>query len=235
MKKIGVIVLTILVMGLAQSFVSINYQKDNHLSQKQKADGWEMLFDGKSLDGWSKKSGFATYKVEKGNIVGTTVPKSPNTFLCSDKSYADFELTFDVKYDQSFNSGVQIRAKLKGNEYGGRVYGPQVEIEESPGQAGFIYGEAAGGWQSTEPNSKDPDVNSHSYFKNDEWNHYRVLAQGRNIKTWINGNLVADLDHDPKRYEDNSEGFIGLQVHGVGNNPEAMSVRWKNIYIRSIK
>lgn len=44
--------------------------------------GWTSLFDGKTLDGWSVHGGFASYKVEDGTIVGTTVAGSPNTFLC---------------------------------------------------------------------------------------------------------------------------------------------------------
>ena len=208
---------------------------DNTLSEKQKIEGWKQLFDGKTIDGWSIKSGVATYKVEDGSIVGTTVKGSPNTFLCSDKKFGDFELTFEVKFDHFFNSGCQIRSKLRGEKFGGRVYGPQVEIERSPGQSGFIYGEAAGGWQSPEPKSKDKAVSTHSHFKNDGWNKYRVLAVGQKIQTWINGNAVADLTYDEKRYKNNSEGFIGLQVHGVGNNPKLMSVRWKNIYIRSVE
>ena len=209
---------------------------DNELTEDQQADGWQLLFDGQTLDGWSIKSGIATYKVEDGAVVGTTVKGSPNTFLCSDAEFADFELMFEVRFDERFfNSGVQIRAKLRGDEYGGRVYGPQVEIEKSPGQAGFIYGEAAGGWQSPEPNSPDKSVNSHSHFRNDDWNQYRVRAVGRRIQTWINDQPVADLEYDQQRYEDNSEGFIGLQVHGVGNNATPMTVRWKNIYIRPLE
>ena len=141
-----------------------------------------------------------------------------------------------MKFDgQFFNSGVQIRSKLRGELYGGRVYGPQVEIEQSPGQSGFIYGEAAGAWQSPEPKSKDEAVNSHSYFQNDGWNKYRILAVGPKIQTWINGNLVADLMYEEGRYMDNSQGFIGLQVHGIGKSTEQIDVHWKNIYIRPIE
>lgn len=208
--------------------------EDNTLSPDDKAAGWQLLFDGKTLDGWSIKSGFAAYKVEDGSVVGTTAPDSPNTFLVSAKSFRDFELTFDVLlHDKELNSGVQIRSKLKGDQHGGRVYGPQVEIENSPGQSGFIYGEAAGGWQSPEPMSKDKAVNGHSHFKNGAWNQYRVKAVGRKIETWINGNKVADLTYDEARYNDNPEGVIGLQVHGVGKRGP-FSVRWKNIKIREI-
>lgn len=208
---------------------------DSAASEPQSSEGWVELFDGKTLDGWHIKSGTATYKIDDGCIVGTTIKGSPNTFLCSDQTFSDFELKFETKFDQFFNSGCQIRSKLKGDKFGGRVYGPQVEIEKSPGQSGFIYGEAAGGWQSPEPKSKDAKISTHSHFKNDGWNQYRVLAVGRRIQTWINGEQVADLEYDEERYKENSEGFIGLQVHGVGNKEEPMSVRWRNISIRKIE
>jgi len=209
--------------------------EDNCLTAEQKAQGWENLFDGKTLKGWSVKSGVATYKADEGSILGTTTPGSPNTFLVTDETFRDFELTFEVKLDSPhLNSGVQIRSKLKGDKFGGRVYGPQVEIQSSPGQSGYIYGEAAGGWQSPEPKSKDPKVNRHDHFKNGQWNQYRVRAVGRKIQTWINGEAVADLTYDQKLYDDNPEGVIGLQVHGVGDKGP-FSVRWKNIYIKLVE
>lgn len=214
---------------------SLNGQTDNQLSEKQKAEGWLSLFDGKSLKGWNIKSGFATYEVDDGAIAGTTIAGSPNTFLCSDAEFADFELTFQVKFDDEFfNSGVQIRAKLRGEEYGGRVYGPQIEIEASPGQSGYIYGEAAGGWQSPEPES-NAAASEHNYFQNEGWNQYRIRAVGRQIQTWINGNKVADLVYEEGRYMDNSQGFIGLQVHGIGDDTKKMTVRWKNIYVKPVQ
>jgi len=206
----------------------------NTLTAQQKAEGWQMLFNGKDLEGWTIKSGVAKYKVEGGAILGTTVKGSPNTFLTSQATFADFDLTFDVLLDSNeLNSGVQIRSKLRGEKHGGRVYGPQIEIERGPGQSGFIYGEAAGGWQSPEPKSKDKSVNQHAHFKNGQWNAYRVRAVGRHIETWINGNKIADLMYDPKRYKANSEGIIGLQVHGVGKRGP-YSVRWRSIYIKKL-
>ena len=208
--------------------------KDNTLTQKQTDEGWQCLFDGKTLKGWSVKSGVAAYKVDAGAVLGTTVKGSSNTFLVTDETFRDFELTFDVLLEnKELNSGVQIRSKLKDGKFGGRVYGPQVEIEAGPGQAGFIYGEQAGGWQSPEPKSRDRKVKQHDHFKNGEWNRYRVKAVGRKIETWINGNKIADLTYDEKRYEDNPEGVIGLQVHGVGNRGP-FRVRWKNIYLKKL-
>ena len=63
--------------------------------------GWTSLFDGKTLAGWTQKNGTATYRVEEGAIVGKTNEGSPNSFLCSDKDYGDFELTLEVKVDDA--------------------------------------------------------------------------------------------------------------------------------------
>ena len=202
------------------------------------ADGWVNLFDGKTLKGWTQKSsGIATYRVEGGAIVGKTAEGSSNSFLCSDKTYGDFELEFDVKDSDKLNSGVQIRSNEKnpGDKKKSRVNGPQVEIEASPGQAGWIYGEATGlGWLSKSPKSKDAKVNSHTHFKNGEWNHFRIVAKGNNIQTWINGNKVADLTHD-EIFKTHPSGFIGLQVHGIKKGTGPYEVSWKNIRIKELK
>ena len=219
---------------LALSATAPLFAEDNALSPGLKSEGWVALFNGKTLDGWSVKSGFATYKVENGSIVGTTVTNSPNTFLVTDKTFRDYELTFDVMIDNNeLNSGMQTRSKLRGDTYGGRVYGPQVEIMAGPGQSGYVYGEDAGGWLSPEPQSKDAAVSTHTYFKNREWNHYRVRAVGPKIETWLNGQKVADLTHEAKLYAENQEGFFGLQVHGVGDKGP-FSVRWKNLYVKPL-
>ncbi|MCE9554095.1 MAG: DUF1080 domain-containing protein, partial [Planctomycetes bacterium] len=84
------------------------------------ADGWVSLFNGKDLSGWKQLNGTATYKAEDGAIVGTTTKGSPNSFLCSDKDYGDFELQFDVKVDRQLNSGVQIRSESKPDYQNGR-------------------------------------------------------------------------------------------------------------------
>ena len=110
---------------------------------------WVELFNGKDLTGWTQRNGTATYEVKDGAIVGTTADGSPNSFLCSDKEYGDFELTFDVKVHDRLNSGCQIRSKTHKTPTG-RVNGPQVEIEASGkngAEAGYIYGEALStGW-----------------------------------------------------------------------------------------
>ncbi len=195
-------------------------------------DGKVSLFNGKSLKGWIQKNGTATYRIEDGAIIGKTTPGSPNSFLCTEKEYGDFELAFEVKLlDDQLNSGVQIRSKakeLRTEGKFGRVNGPQVEIEASGkngAEAGYIYGEACGGWMTSEAKLIPGKV-----FKDGEWNAYRIVAQGPRLQTWINGEAIEDLTDDAK-FKSHPKGFIGLQVHGVGDSGP-YQVAWRNIKIK---
>jgi hypothetical protein len=195
---------------------------------------WKPLFNGKDLSAFIVEDGNASYTVEDGVITGTTAVPSPNTFLATKAVYSDFELEFEVKVDDRLNSGVQIRSRSKTEAEAGRFFGPQVEIEASPGQAGYIYGEATGrGWLSPEPKSEDPAVNQHELFRNGEWNHYRIIAKGPRIQTFINGQPVADLT-DEEIYLTHPEGHIGLQVHSIRKELHPMQVSWRNLRIREL-
>jgi len=199
-----------------------------------KDGGWISLFDGTTLNGWVQKNGLATYRAENGTIVGRSATNSPNSFLCSEREFGDFELTFDVKLSNpELNSGVQIRSQTKpptGNEQFGRVNGPQVEIaagNDTGSDSGYVYGEACGGWMT-------PDATRvyHKAFKPTDWNSYRVIAKGPRIQTWINGQPIGDLVDDAK-FASHPKGFIGLQVHGVGDKGP-FEVAWRNIKIRPL-
>lgn len=212
---------------------------------------WVMLFNGKDLSGWKHDPlGKAEYTVVDGTIHGKTVEGSTNSFLYTEKQYGDFELEFEVRVHDKLNSGVQIRSREKSaadvaaesaksgkepknkNAAIGRFFGPQVEIEASPGQAGYIYGEATGlGWLSKEPQDKN---SAHQHMKNGEWNHFRVVAKGPRIQTWINGQAVADLTHD-EIYKTHPKGHIAVQVHGIKPGTGPFDVAWRNLKIRELK
>ena len=74
---------------------------------------WKNLFNGKDFTGWKMLNGKAKYRVQNGEIIGTTVFGEPNTFLATDKDYGDFILEFEFKVDSTMNSGVQFRSASK--------------------------------------------------------------------------------------------------------------------------
>lgn len=211
------------------------------LAGRTEEGGWVSLFDGKTLAGWAQKNGTAAYRAEDGTIVGKTAEGSPNSFLCTEQEYGDFELEFEVKVHDSLNSGVQIRSKQKtagsagadAKAPEGRVFGPQVEIAaagEKGSLSGYMYGESTGrGWLT--PKER---VVPHAHFKNGEWNAYRVVAKGARIQTWINGRAIDDLT-DEASYQTHPKGFIGLQVHGIQKGTGPYEVAWRNLRIRELK
>lgn len=190
-------------------------------------DGFVKLFNGKDLSGWKQINGTAKYEVVDGTIKGTTAVGSPNSFLCTEKEYANFELKFDVLVDDTLNSGVQFRSLSKPDYQDGRVHGYQVEIS-TDGCAGLIYDEARRGkWLNAE--AAVARAKESKAFKNGEWNSYRVLCKGDHIQTWVNGKVISHV-HD----KETAKGFIGLQVHSY-DGPKPVSVQWKNIEIKELK
>jgi len=199
------------------------------------------LFDGKSLDGWVQKGGTAEYHVVDGTIVGTSVPKTGNSFLCTDRDYSDFVLEVEFRVDPPLNSGIQIRSNMyeesktyktdNGKEVtvkAGRVHGYQVEIDPSDrAWSGGIYDEGRRGWL----NDLKENPEARKAFKQNDWNKYRIECRGDSIKTFVNGVPAADLKDDMT-----STGFIALQVHGVGKdeNKIGKQVRWRNIKIAEL-
>ena len=196
--------------------------------QEEKTDQatqqWKDLFDGSTLDGWVQLGGVAEYSVEDGCIVGRTVPNTPNSFMTTTEKFDDFILEFEVWVDSTVNSGVQVRSNSFKDYNNGRVHGYQVELDPSPRAfSGGIYDEGRRGWLY--PLSRNEK--GRRAFKNGEWNKVHVEAIGTSIKTWINDIQCANLVDDLTRV-----GFIGLQVHGIGNPEDAgKEMKWKNIRI----
>jgi hypothetical protein len=204
--------------------------------QAAQAGAWVALFDGKTLTGWVQRGGKALYEVKDGVIIGSTVAGTPNSFLCTEKDYGDFELELELKVDPRLNSGIQIRSQCFDKETtvewqgktikipAKRVHGYQVEVDPSArAWSGGIYDEGRRGWLQDLKNKPE----AQKAFKTNDWNHYRIVCQGDSIKTWINGVPAADLKDSmtPK-------GFIALQVHG--HKESGLKVMWRNIRIREL-
>ena len=191
---------------------------------------WTPLFDGTTLTGWKQMTGKATFQPFRGTIMGVSAPNSPNSFLCTEAEYGDFELEMEVMMDDtSFNSGVQFRSHFdkSGNNGAGRVYGYQYELDPSSRRwTGGIYDEGRRDWLY--PLSLNPKAQNAFHLK--EFNKVRIECVGNETRTWIN-NVPAAYLVDMTDYH----GFIALQVHAVSNPAFAgQRVYFRNIRIKSI-
>ena len=112
----------------------------------------------------------------------------------------------------------------------GEVYGDQCEIREKTngedGCSGNFWEEGRRTrWLDTTAN----DEEKQSVFKPGELNHFRIIAQGDRIRSFVNGTPIADYRDDR-----DASGFIGLQVHAIKKGTGPYSVAWKNIRIREL-
>jgi len=200
------------------------------------AADWKNL--GNSLDGWVQKGGQAKYRVENGEIIGTGVPNTANSFLCTARDYTNFILELEFKVAADFNSGVQIRSHAydkptevtwKGEVIKvpvGRVHGIQVEIDPtSRAWSGGLYEEGRRKWFNTLSNN----VPAQKAFKAGAWNKFHIEAISDSYKTTLNG-VPADSLKDSM----DASGFIALQVHAIGKRTNDLEVRFRNIRIKEL-
>jgi len=188
-------------------------------------NAWQPLFDGKTLDGWYVCNGTAPFTVEDDAIVGRTVVKSPNSFLCTKETFGDFILEYEVWVATNLNSGVQIRSISDPAISNGRVHGYQVEVDPSDrAWSSGIYDEARRGWLHTLVGQEA----ARKAFRMGQWNRFRVEAIGTSIRTWLNGipcaNIVDDLT---------PRGLIALQVHSIGSDTSKAGevIKFRNLRI----
>lgn len=193
------------------------------------------LFDGRTLDGWRVHGGSAQFAVEDGMIVGTGRPGTHgNTFLCTDKTYENFILKAEFRC-MDVNSGIQFRSTAhpdKSLECGDLVFGYQSEITIGGRNAGRIYDEGRRDLKGLVWLDKTPEDRLEAAKKSYAvrgWNEMTIDCRGDHIRTWINGNLVTDMQDDWEL-----KGFFGLQVHTQPKTERPGHVYWRNIRIREL-
>lgn len=166
------------------------------------------IFDGKSFAGWEGDTQ-KTWRIEQGAIVGGSldevVPR--NEFLCTTKTYGDFELkvTFKLLGDQArVNAGVQFRTRRIPNHH--EVSGYQADMGQH--YWGALYDESRRNKVLAQPEKNVID----KIVKREDWNEYVIRCEGPRIRLWLNG--TPTVDYTEKDDKIARTGIIGLQVHG---------------------
>lgn len=163
------------------------------------------LFDGKTLAGWEGNT--KHFRVEDGAIVGGSLKeKVPrNEFLMTAKEYGDFELKLKFKLvGKGANAGVQFHSRRIPNHH--EVRGYQADLGD--GWWGCLYDESRRNKKLAGPDAKDAE----RFLKRDDWNEYRIRAEKRWIRLWINGTPTVNYQEKDESIE--QKGVIGVQIHG---------------------
>jgi hypothetical protein len=226
------IILSFLLIALC---VSGTLAADNELTPKEKADGWILLFDGKTLDGWMTSSEKPSKTpLEDGCI---NPHKCGGYMMVHKEKWGNFVLSCDFKISKGCNSGIFIRTySLKprpGKDVG--FNGMEVAIDDTKGAG---YHDTGALYDLVKPTKEMRKPTG-------EWNHIVITSNNNLIEVELNGEMVTRMDVDqwtkpnlrpdgtPHKfdiaYKDHPRtGYIGLQDHGA-------PCWFKNIRIKTLK
>jgi hypothetical protein len=168
------------------------------------------LFDGRTFRGWEGDTS-GLWRIREGALVGGSLNKTVlhNDFLCTTRSYANFELTLRWKLVGTgfVNAGVQLRSqRLTNPAY--EMIGYQADLGN--GYWGSLYDESRRNKTLVQP---DSSLIKRTLRVND-WNDYKIRCEGPRIRIWLNDQPTVDyVETDPAIAQ---SGLIGLQIHGGG-------------------
>jgi len=161
--------------------------KHNQLTESEKADGWILLFDGKSTKGWRNYRGDEKiakgWIVEDGNLKKVRGVQGGN-IITVDK-YTDFELSWEWNVEPKGNNGIKY-----------------LVIEERPGAPGHEYqlldddghpdGKVGAKRQTASFYDVFPPAADKPLNKPGNWNHSKIVIKGMDVQHWLNGKLVLE-------------------------------------------
>lgn len=252
LRKVSVFGGLLVSLGCLVSSISVVCAADGASAAPAEMPGMRVLFNGKDLTGWDGDP--RLWSVKDGVIHGETTEANPakgNTFLIwKDGTTKDFELRLSFRCSATNNSGIQYRSKhitdgKVGNNWVVRGYQHELRNELNlPNVAGFIYDEGGkrgriclvgekATWETDGKKVQSSLIDAEGYkklFKLDDWNDVVIIAEGKNVKHYMNGTLTLDFtDNHPELAL--SEGVLAVQLHAG----KPMWAEFKNIRIREIK
>ena len=195
----------------------------NTLTQAERDTGWQLLFDGKTLDGWRANEQPDSFQVRDGRIV----VRGPRAHLfyvgpVQRHDFRDFELRLEVMTFPGANSGVYFHTAWQDEGWPAKGYEVQVNNTQSdPKRTGGLY--------AVEDNFQAPAADQ-------QWFEMTVRVEGKHVTTFVDGKPIADYTEpaDPQRPAEMAgrvlgSGTIALQAH----DPDS-EVHYRNIRIRAL-
>lgn len=161
----------------------------NTLSPEEKADGWQMLFNGQDLTNWriygSTAKPLAGWKIEEGIL--KKLQGIPGGNIITKRKYNDFTLIWEWKITKNGNNGIKYLV----TEERKNAPGPEFQILDDNGHPDSKKGaiRQTGALYDIFPPVADKYVKPIG-----EWNRSRIIVQGKHVEHWINGSRVLEYD-----------------------------------------
>jgi len=174
---------------------STNTEHENVLTGQEEKEGWTLLYDGKTLNGWhlfNRGNIPSAWSVDSGMLVCNPHAKNvKHGDLVTDKVYEDFDLVFDWKISRAGNSGLFVNVQERPDLGTTFASGPEYQLLDDrnvePGYLNNLSHKAASIF-GVVPNE------SNTVPKSGEWNRSRIVQQNGNLTFWLNGVLTIRVD-----------------------------------------
>ncbi len=159
----------------------------NTLTDDEYRSGFELLFDGQSLDGWRTTG---NWRVERESIHRERAGES--LVFAGKRLPDDFELRFEWLIDRGGESGLLYRPGL---------YEYQI-VDDARHPLGRNPRTSSGALTFCMPPAKN------ATNPTGRWNTGRIVCQGTVIQHWVNGTKVVDFDYTESRWQANVHAFL---------------------------
>lgn len=202
MKKITLIVLVLVTMaGFAMAET-----KHNTLTKKEKAEGWTLLFDGKTSAGWrgARLSSFPEkgWVIEDGVIKVMPADGGESTNggdIVTLKEYGDFILSVDFKLTKGANSGIKYFVDTEMNKGAGSSIGCEFQVLDDDfhpdAKLGVKGNRTLGSLYDLIPAPDTKPVDKYG------WNTAVVKVQGNHVEHWLNGEKLLEYDRNNQMWD----------------------------------
>ena len=219
----------------------------NTISPQEAKEGWKLLWDGKTTDGWrgAKLSGFPEkgWKIENGILKvlkGNGAESANGGDIVTTRTYKNFILKVDFKITEGANSGIKYFVDPEMNQGAGSAIGCEFQILDDDrhpdAKLGVKGNRRLGSLYDLIPAPQDKPVDKKG------WNTAVVVVKGNHVEHWLNGVKLLEYERNNamwnalvaySKYKDwpnfgnAAEGYILLQDHGD-------EVWFKNILIKEL-
>lgn len=220
---------------------------DNVLTEREKQDGWRLLFDGKSSAGWmnarSKAFPGSGWEIKDGTLTVNpeTKAKGGGGDIVTTDKFRNFELIFDFKYTKGANSGLKYFIDIESDNGAlasiGCEYQVLDDINHPDAKAGINGNRTLAGLYDLIPPKNKRDNGA------DAWNRGIIIVNGNKVQHWLNGQMTVEYERGNEAWKalvetskfKGSPGFGEVQEGRILLQDHGNLVSFKNIKIREIK
>jgi hypothetical protein len=200
----------------------------NTISKGEKKNGWQLLFDGKSTDGWhgyNMKTFPDCWTIEDGSLTMTTTGSAESLDILTGRMYRDFALSLEYKLTKAANSGIIFQIAEDPKYKFPYETGPEFQVIDHQN-----WPDTLESWQINGANYAMYPPLVQPYKPLGDWNQLFLVVKGNSVTQILNGEVVVKYEKNSEEWNKlrNSgkwtafpdwgkfdEGYISLQNHGT--------------------